>query len=233
MSSSEVLQLKDKSAFGAGGRRLCFTHPNDPSKCVKILRQDDERTVRLKKKRIIPASFHREYDNNRHEMEVLNELYDQIGEGMTDHLPRCYGMHETDLGPGLVLDLIRDEDGQIARSIRQLITDGFDLADLRTAYDKLGDFLHEHIVLSRKLLDHNIVVSFDKDGVPTMYIIDGLGDPAFIPLARWSKTLGRAKVKRRVEEAWPRFENFAKQGGVTQEMRKNSTWDQGILRHRD
>ena len=233
MSSSEVLQLKDKSAFGVGGRRLCFTHPRDPSKCIKILRQDDERTVRLKKKRIIPASFHSEYDNNRHEMEVLNELYARIGAEMTDHLPQCYGMHETDLGPGLVLDLIRDEDGQIAKSIRQLITDGYELEKLRTAYDKLGDFLYKHIVLSRKLLDHNIVVSFDKDNSPTMYIIDGLGDPAFFPFARWSKTLGRAKVKRRVGEAWPRFESFAKQGGVTEEMRKNSTWDQGILRHRD
>ena len=60
-----VLALKGLEPFGVGGRRLCFVHPLDPKKCVKVLRTDERRTVRHKKT-IIPAHWRREYDNNAH-----------------------------------------------------------------------------------------------------------------------------------------------------------------------
>lgn len=228
-----MLQLSQLKPFGIGGRRLCFSHPEDKGKCVKVLRQDKGRTVRVKKKRLLPAWMHPFYDNNRHEMKVLNELYQRIGPEMSRHLPRCYGMVTTDMGPGLVLDLVRDHDGQISRSIRELITLGYDLSALHPAYREFGEFMIEHRVLTRNLLDHNIVVQFAKDGSVTMKLIDGLGDPAWFPFARWCAVLGRAKVRKRLRAAWPRFEKFAASGGVSREMLEKSTWGQGILKHRE
>ena len=89
------------------------------------------------------------------------------------------------------------------------------------------------MILTRNLLDHNIVVQDRGEGAWEMYIIDGLGDPAWLPFGRWFKVIGRAKVRKRLRAAWPRFENFAKQGGVTQEMIEKSSWGQGILKHRE
>ena len=78
-------------------------HPDDPQKCVKVLRTDERRTVRMAKKgRIIPTAFRRVYDNNAHEMRVLEELERCLGSMMTRHFPRSYGMAATDIGPGLV-----------------------------------------------------------------------------------------------------------------------------------
>ena len=228
------LELSGLEPFGIGGRRLCFVHPLDPGRCVKVLRQDDDRTVRLKRKRrILPAWMRRAYDNNRHEQQVLDAIYKRVGPAMAAHLPLCYGRVETDLGPGLELDLVRDADGRISCSLRELITVGRDLAELRPAWDALGRFLLCHRVLSRNLLDHNIVARQGRDGDYTLFIIDGLGDPAWFPFARWVPALGRRKIRKRIQQAWPRFERFARKGGVTKEMLAKSSWGQGILAHRE
>lgn len=230
-NAATPLLLRHLEPFGVGGRRSCYVHPHDPEKCVKVLRTDERRTVRHKKT-IIPAHWRRAYDNNAHERRVLEELERRIGPAMGRHLPRSYGMVETDLGPGFVLDLVRDHDGRISRSLRELLTTGHPLDTLRPSFDEFGRFLSDHLVLTRKLLDHNLVVSMQPDGPGRMVLIDGLGDPAFIPFSSWIPPLGRAKIARRLEEAWRRFQAFAESGGVSEEVRRNSTWDQGFLRHR-
>jgi hypothetical protein len=225
------LILGEAEPFGVGGRRLCYVHPTDPGKCVKVLRHDDQRTVRLAKTRF--KNFRREYDNNTHEMRILLQLEKTLGGAMAQHLPRCYGMHPTDKGPGLVLDLVRDHDGRISRSVRELITLGKDLALLRPAFDELGAFLLRHRIVTRHIHDHNIAASDHGDGRFTFYIIDGLGDPAWLPFRRWCPPLARAGIQKRLDRAWPRFEALAAKGGVSRDLIENSSWDQGMLRHRD
>ena len=68
-----ALELRGLEPFGIGGRRLCFVHPREPRKCVKVLRTDERRTVRHKK-RIVPAHWRREYNTNTHEMRLLEAL---------------------------------------------------------------------------------------------------------------------------------------------------------------
>lgn len=231
-ASESILRLSDLQPFAVGGRRLCFVHPHDPSKCVKVLRQDDRRAVRLKsKQRSIFASIRREYDNNAHEKAILEKLARQIGPQVSEHLPVSYGMAETDLGPGLVLDLIRDHDGQIARSLRELISRGLPLDAFRSAFEDMGAFFIDHVVLTRALLDHNLVAQDRGGGVWHMYMIDGFGDTAWLPLTRWIRPLGRAKIRRLITEAWPRFEKLVHQP-VTQDRIESSSWGQGFLKHR-
>jgi hypothetical protein len=229
----EPLRLAGTEPFGVGGRRLCFVHPLDRFKCVKVLRQDERRTVRVKKKgRLVPAALRREYDNNADEMVALEQLQRRLGDAMGRHLPRCHGIVPTDIGSGLVLDLMRDADGGISRTIRELVTQGTELSTLRPAFDVFGNFFIEHRVVTRQLLDHNIVARHEADGGWTLFLIDGLGDPSWLPLARWIPALAESKIRRNVAAAWERFERFAASGGVTDVMRKNSTWGQGMLNHR-
>lgn len=214
-----------------GGRRLCFVHPQDPGKCVKVARQDAQRTIRTRRN-LIPQQWRREYDNNAHERKILTELFRRVGPEAAECLPRCYGMTETDLGPGLVLDLMRDHDGGIARSIRELITTGLDLAQLRPAFDEFGRLFLQHRIVTRQLLDHNIVARHKADGGWQLYLIDGLGDPAWLPVTQWIPALAKARIQKNLTAAWARFEQFAASGGVTDAMRRNSTWGQGMLNHR-
>ncbi|NDV61736.1 hypothetical protein G0Q06_04670 [Puniceicoccales bacterium CK1056] len=230
--SATLLTLKGLEPFGVGGRRKCYVHPSDPSKCVKVLRRDDKRTRRHKKSKLIPSAIRREHDNNEEERIVLERIENRIGLKMREHLPKCYGYEATDEGPGLVLDLMRDADGKISRSLRELFTAGFEPDQFRQAFDEFAAFLLENRVLTRNLHDHNLVARHLAGGAWKLYLIDGVGDPAWLPLARWSSHLGRKKVQKRISTAWPRFEAFWKSGGVSEKMRQESTWDQGLLRHR-
>ena len=155
-----------------------------------------------------------------------------MGAKMSAHLPICHGNVVTDMGPGLVLDLIRDFDGLISRSLRELITLGHLPTEFRAAFDTLGRFLTEHRVLTRHLLDHNIVARHQANGTWQLVIIDGLGDPAWLPVARWVPALAQNKIRRRLELCWDKIETFAATGGVTSKMPQNSAWGQGILNHR-
>jgi hypothetical protein len=233
-SSESYLVLKDQEPFAIGGRRKCFVHPLDPHKCVKVLRDDELRTIRSpRSSSIIPASWRRKYDNNADELRELTVLEKRLGASlMGRHLPRCYGMTMTDEGPGLVLDLVRDADGKISRTIREWITLGMELELLRPAFDEFCQFLSDHLVLTRSLLDHNLAVCVGADGPERLVMIDGFGYPAWLPLAAWIPPLGRAKIAKKKAIAWKRYEELVAAGGVSEEVRRNSTWDQGHLRHR-
>lgn len=224
------LRLGQSEPFGVGGRRLCFVHPLDPGKCVKVSRRDERRTVRNSRSPI-PTRFRREYDNNAHELAVLTELFERIGPEAGFGLPRCYGLVETDLGSGLVLDLIRDEDGPISRSLRELISTGHPPATFRAAFEALGEFFVRHAIVTRAILDHNLAAQHRADGSWRLVMIDGFGDPAWFSLARLSRSIARMKIRRRLNEVWPRLERLAAEP-VTPELIGQSTWGQGFLNHR-
>jgi hypothetical protein len=231
-SASEPLRLRDRQPFGVGGRRLCFVHPRDSFKCVKVARPDAEVIQGLKsKERFFRTKAN--YDNNLEELVELQRLDRRLGAALSCHLPRSYGMAATDMGPGLVLDLMRDADGGISRSIRELITIGLDLAELKPAFNTLGEFFIKHAIVTRQLLDHNVVARHEADGTWTLFLIDGLGDPSWIPVSRWLPQFAVAKIRRNLARSWARFESFAAAGGVSETMRKSSPWGQGLLNHRD
>lgn len=230
--NTEIIQLQGRTPFGIGGRRACYTHPQDLGKCVKVLRTDDLRTIRCTASKSRFARFRPVYDNNADEQQALDAIYRQLGPAMRRHFPQCYGVHQTDLGPGLVLDLVRDHDGQISCSLRELLTSGIPPEEFRPAFDEFASFLLDNLILTRNLLDHNLVASRLEDGQWRLYLIDGFGDSAWISFGNWIPPIARKRIRSRIERVWPRLEAFYQQGGVSEEVRLTSNWDQGFLRHR-
>ncbi|AQQ71317.1 PhoP regulatory network protein YrbL [Limihaloglobus sulfuriphilus] len=229
------LKLSKLEPFAVGGRRECYVHPSDASKCVKVLRTDKNVSAR-RKKLFVPSVLRRRYDNNEDERRVLNKLEKRIGKGMQLHIPLCYGYEPTDLGPGLVLDLVRDTDGKISRSLREHFYQNLHPLEFKDGFDELTRFLCQHNIITRNLLDHNLVASKQADGSWQIYIIDGFGDPALLPIAQWSRTMGRMKIKRISRRAWARFQVFyetrRQNGAAIHHMRDGQTWSPGVLRHR-
>ena len=87
-SQNKMIGLKKTEPFGIGGRRLCFVHPDDPDRCIKVLRTDENRTIRLNKFSLIPVWARRVYDNNAHEMIELAKIKEKVGDLMSRHFPR-------------------------------------------------------------------------------------------------------------------------------------------------
>lgn len=229
--TSPTVTLRDQTPFAIGGRRLCFVDPRDPSRCIKVNRDDDARFGRLDKKgRLIPARFRRAIDDNRQERRSLTRLRKRLGDRYA-HFPRCHGQCDTDLGPGLVIDLLRDADGRIARSIRQALCEGVPLADLRPAFDRFGEYLLRHNIVTRALLDHNLVAQREPNGAWSIFLVDGYGDPAFVPVASLLRPVGQKRIRRRLDDAWRRFEELERSNPSRSDW-DASRWSQGFLTHR-
>lgn len=197
------VKLHDSQPFAAGGRRLCFVDPNDPDRCIKVYREDT-RDVRQHRGDgvLLPARFRRTYDNNRNEYLELTKLMKRIPSADYAHLPRVHGFVETDRGTGLVQDLIRDADGQPSRNMRDLFKEGHDVAEFREGFAELSEYMLKHHILTRELPDHNLTAQHLGKDRWRLYIIDGMGDRAWISVAEWIVPLARAKVRRRLESCW-------------------------------
>ena len=206
-----MLTLSSQQPFATGGRRVCYVHPDDPHRCVKVLRQDRSTKHRLSGNSWVPARWRRAYDNNADEQRTLEALQRRLGCEVTSrHLPVCYGICETDLGPGLELDLIRDCDdgevGPIARDLRHYRQSAVSADRFRPAFDTFGAWLLKHRVLTRMLHDHNLVAQKQADGGWRLVLIDGIGDRAWIPVRRWVKSAARRSVQQRLVTGWARIE---------------------------
>lgn len=96
-----MLQLE--RIINKGAKRLCLYHPDNPDKCVKVA--------------MLP----------KHSWQLENELlaYKKLKPLLGQFLPEYEEkLVKTNLGPGLVCELIRNDDGSISRSLRDILIEG-------------------------------------------------------------------------------------------------------------
>ena len=208
---AELIHLGDAVPFARGGNRLCYVHPQNPDICIKLPRNDVDLSVKRARKglkgRLKPASS---FDDNRQEARTLTEMHDRIGDSLREFVPRFLGWVETDLGPGVAVDLIRDADGAIALPLKQYVWErGFD-ADLRTALAEFSTYWIRERVPSRELLLHNVVARRLPSDALRLVVIDGLGNADLLPLSRWSPHLARRKSVRKTERLRARIERLVR-----------------------
>jgi hypothetical protein len=86
--------------LGKGATRLCFYHPEDTDKCVKVAMRD----------RNIPAL--------QQELEAVKRCVQYIGDYLPEYHPELI---DTNLGPGLVCSIIRDDNGAPSQPLSQYV----------------------------------------------------------------------------------------------------------------
>lgn len=204
------LLLSQEKPFARGGNRLCFLHPSNPLQCIKVRRPDfsleDLRRSKRFPKNLRPLSA---FDDNLEEYRVICKLLEEKGEGVFAHIYRCYGFIDTDLGPGLVTELIRDADGLISISLKEYIwLEGLNKS-CREALNTLTQFWLDHLIPSRDLLTHNVVVQLDeRKNVKRLVVIDGLGSSFVIPDNLLPIGYRRKRLLRRIERFEERIDMF-------------------------
>jgi len=199
-----MIKLTDDLIFAQGGRRYCFIHPEDPLKCIKTLNfrgnPRNRRKASVWYKHLRPLS---RFDDNKRELQSFRCL-SRKGEAVWRHFPRCYGIQPTSRGDGIVTDLIRDRDGQISKTVRQYVKANGKTPELLTALDEFFELLRGRRVITRDILDHNLVVQIGEMKL-TVYMIDGFGSPEMIPVTEWIPALGRRKVARKIARFRERY----------------------------
>lgn len=202
--NTATIHLSELAPFSKGGNRLCFVSPADSNICLKV--HQAERTPELRRQRksfpanLRPAAF---FDENLQEYESLQRHFAEFPDAICRHLPKTYGIMDTDLGAAHAMELIRDEDGLISLTVElYLWNHGMD--DRLT--QALKDFKEDWLLCpprSRDLLPHNLVIQQSTETTKVI-IIDGYGrkpKSRFLGIASKQKTKDRFnKLDQRLNE---------------------------------
>lgn len=143
----EIIRLSSDLLIHSGSKRDTFVHPKDPRLCIKIDRlwKEGYRVSPRKRLERILMPWLIDFWSNREEARVYRSTALRIGEAFYEHAPRCFGIAMTNLGPGLVVERVCNEDGSFSKPIDVFVKENPDKA--RHALEllrELYDFLVSH-----------------------------------------------------------------------------------------
>lgn len=168
--------------IGKGKERACYIHPEDPRKAIKI-------------------PFGDVCDQTLRDIKFYQRLK-QRGVHGVKHIPAYYGVCETNLGRGIVVDLIRNYDGEISRPLNWYLAQGVPIEEFDDYLEELKQsFLQNLIIFNHDMTIGNLLVQKSSMANARLVAIDGLGDVVAIDWFNKFPFLVRRKIERR----WSRF----------------------------
>jgi hypothetical protein len=178
----------DSPPIGKGRERTCYVLPDDSTKIVKI--SGDETNAQTRREVAFYRTIEKKKDFN----------YAQ--------LPRFYGLCNTNLGEGFIVDLVQDYNGEISKSLRWYLNQGSLLAEFETLLEDLKKYLLEQlIIINHDMVPGNLLLQKLSSKSSRLVLIDGIGDVVAIRWLNYFPSHVRSKIRRR----WERFENRLRQ----------------------
>ncbi|MCE3026575.1 YrbL family protein [Salinicola sp. DM10] len=177
-----------------GNDRAVYRHPAEAGRCIKVPRFPD-----------------RGSQQNEREKSYFEGLKRR---GVRDwrYVPEYFGTVTTDLGEGLVFGLVTDADGSLSLNIRQFQQHGD--ADWLTTQafvdelERLYHYLRDNWIVPSDINDRNVVCQRRADGSIRLWLIDGVSNPDFMPLANIWPWFARQKVDRRIRRFYQRLHEY-------------------------
>lgn len=194
-----MIQLHNDNLIARGRSRDCYLHPEDRRRVIKIS------TMKRRRRR---DSNWKEWKHYQHMMKK---------HGPMDFISHCYGFVDTNLGPGLVCDCVRDYDGEISKTLFQISTGDYQYDTLRIE-KALSRYVDKLIANNIQLFDFslpNIVIRITGDGGYHPVSIDLKGrfnNREFIPVSTFIPCMSRRKLARRGKRLLETVRDFSKRG---------------------
>lgn len=176
----KLIQLNKSLIFAEGGERVCYDHPEDNNKIIKI-----------------------EKENSLNSQNKLEEVYYRFLESKKisfDHLANCYGYIETNYGKGLVFEKIVDYNGESSHDFRYYLRNNMLGEKIEKELLKdLENYLYENRILFIDVSTVNLCCQEVEPGIYKLVIFDGLGGRRYgmkFLLYMFSKKLTLYKIKK-------------------------------------
>lgn len=197
----EILRLSQAAPIARGSERLVYAHPIDKDRLVKVLIPQSEQELapgfRRFSQTYFPGLRLRACRKEWNEYQRVTRL-----KGARVPLAKLDSWIDTDLGPGIVIEKIVDQSGELAPSLRELVTEKrFGTAELAL----LNTFLDQMYGIGIRAGDasvKNIVFGYrPNSNTREALLIDGWGDIHAIPvrsMGRWANGLGLDDSFKRV-----------------------------------
>ena len=176
-----MLQITSRP-IGKGKERACYIHPEDPRKAIKI-------------------SMGKVKEQTRRDIKFYRKLA-RRATGENRHIPKFYGLCETNLGKCIVVDLIRNYDGEISRPLNWYLAQGVPIEEFDVYLEELKHSLLQNLVIfNHDLTIGNLLFQRSSSRSARLVAIDGLGDVVAIDWLNKFPFFVRRKIRRR----WARF----------------------------
>lgn len=186
-----ILQL-DGEPIGAGQERVCYLHPDDDCKVIKLQKGDRD-------------------TQTRRELKLYSSLA-RRGMKNFEHIPQFHGCVQTNLGSGFVVDRIADYDGAESRSLWWHFQRGYPVSEFAYYLEELRLYLlANQVVFSVDMGRFNILFQKLSPKHARLVVIDGLGNHTAI---NWLDGIGyfaRSKIHRRWRRFISRLNNYSAQ----------------------
>lgn len=177
------IELSDSYLIGSGTNRACYAYPDERDKGIKI-------TI---------SGNHKE--TNR---EIKQYLFLQKRDISWDMLAKFYGTIETNLGEGEVVELIKDYDGEVSKSLDDYFRKITSLEDIKKFLDllfELKEYLFREKIYVKDLNAVNVVYQKFDEKSGRLVIIDGLAHSSYIPFSRYIESL----TMKKIDKSWNHF----------------------------
>ena len=171
----DILYLDDSLLIERGKKRLCYTHPHNTKKCLKV-----ERGLK---------------NLNQQDFDAHQKIYTIL----ESYIPKYFGMKQTSRGLALECELIVDDTGQPSKSLYYYyLNDGIS-SDVLYELDKFFDTILTHDIYLYDLNPKNFLVQ-DIQGIQKLRFIDLKNlnkSNSILPLEKY-RFFARRKLKRRI-----------------------------------
>lgn len=162
--------------IGKGLHRECYAHPDNRDLCIKIIvngnlveHQREQKYFTLLAKRNTPWTM----------------------------LPRYYGMVESSRGKGAVFDLIRDDNGDVSKTLEYYChsSEVFDqyYSSIPQAFNSFREFLLQYKVITMNLKLKNILFKKISKNDGHLFLVDSVGNSDFLPICNFIASLAIKK----------------------------------------
>lgn len=179
-----MLELTPDLLVGKGLHRECYVHPQNHRLCIKVVVFGDGKEVQREQ------SYYRFLQKRGIAWNML---------------PRFHGEVVTNLGPGAVFDLIRDDDSRVSRTLEQHLQftslSELNQQGLQASLQNLKDYLAAYNIMTMTIKPKNIAYRQRDNQHNVCVLIDNIGNSDFIPISSYSRYFGYKKIARK----WTRF----------------------------
>ncbi|WP_157956892.1 YrbL family protein [Salinicola aestuarinus] len=179
-----MLSLSSATELAHGNDRAVYRHPDHVDRCIKVARFPE-----------------RGSEQNAREKAYFERL---TSRGMSDwrYVPAYHGTLQTDRGEGLIFGLVCDAGGGLSQTVREWRNRGetswLESVAFRDELARLYRYLRENWIVPSDINDRNIVCQRRADGSIRLWLIDGISNPDFLPLANVWPWFARQKIDRRM-----------------------------------
>ncbi|WP_037313861.1 YrbL family protein [Ruegeria halocynthiae] len=197
--AAQLLQLSGQDPVASGGHRDVYACPGQSHLLIKVTRPrkrpNRSYTKRLIR-RLLPDSVYR---NAIKEIECEMKAALKSGTEIARMpLARCFGIVQTDIGPGIVVERIASDDGGLADHLSTLCKQGPLGADLLAALNSFAKNLFRLQIVARDIHESNIVYGL-RNQARMFILIDGYGERNLVPLRTLSRSLNDRSLNKQMD----------------------------------